>query len=76
MTELDIEEVKRQIDKYFATATKEEIHQDLVAAGLELYSKCEDYREGDLDAFLGCAPRLTGDLSTEEFIEKIRGKAG
>jgi hypothetical protein len=32
-----------------------------------------EYREGDLAKFIGCAPNATGDLTTEEFIDKIRG---
>jgi len=34
MTKLNIKEVKQKIDKYFATTTKEQIHQDLKTAGL------------------------------------------
>lgn len=33
-----------------------------------------EYRERDLEKFIGCDPNLTGDLSTEEYIDKIRGK--
>ena len=32
------------------------------------------YKDGDLEKFFGCCPRITGDLSTEEFIAKVRGK--
>jgi hypothetical protein len=32
----------------------------------------EPYLEGDLEKFIGCAPHVTGDMSTEEFIELIR----
>jgi len=32
----------------------------------------EKYQEGDLQKFFGCAPDLTGDLSTEEYISQIR----
>jgi hypothetical protein len=32
-----------------------------------------EYREGDLEKFIGCAPDFTGDLTTEEYIDEIRG---
>lgn len=32
------------------------------------------HQEGDLEKFFGCSPRITGDLSTEEFIAKVRGR--
>jgi hypothetical protein len=33
----------------------------------------EEYLEGDLEKFIGCAPHATGDLTTEQFIEGVRG---
>ncbi|HVF57255.1 MAG TPA: hypothetical protein VM934_13960 [Pyrinomonadaceae bacterium] len=33
-----------------------------------------EYIEGDLEKFIGCAPYATGDLSTEQFIDLIRGR--
>jgi hypothetical protein len=30
------------------------------------------YQEGDLERFIGCVPNLTGELSTEQFISRIR----
>lgn len=33
-----------------------------------------EYREGDLDKFFGCDPDFTGGLSTEEYIDRIRGR--
>lgn len=33
-----------------------------------------EYREGDVDKFVGCAPDFTGGLTTEEYIDKIRGE--
>lgn len=33
----------------------------------------EPYLEDDLEKFVGCAPHATGNLSTEEFIQLIRG---
>lgn|GEM_PF-2216933 len=34
-----------------------------------------EYREGDLEKFVGCDPNFTGGLSTEEHIDRIRGGA-
>lgn len=34
----------------------------------------EEYLEGDLEKFFGCAPHATGDMTTEEFIDSIRGE--
>lgn len=31
-----------------------------------------EYHEGDLDAFMGCAPQLIGRLGTKQYITKIR----
>jgi hypothetical protein len=36
--------------------------------------EAEEYREGDLDKFIGCAPNATGDLTTEEFLYHIRNE--
>lgn len=33
-----------------------------------------EYREGDLEKFFGCDPDFTGGLSTEEYIDRIRGR--
>lgn len=33
----------------------------------------EKYLEGDLQRFIGCAPHATGDLTTEQFLEQVRG---
>jgi len=33
-----------------------------------------EYREGDLEKFIGCDPNFTGGLSTEEYIDRIRGR--
>jgi hypothetical protein len=35
-----------------------------------------EYREGDLEAFIGSAPRLTGNLTTRQYITKIRNDGG
>lgn len=44
---------------------------------LEMYIKrievAEEYQKGDLDKFIGCAPYATGNLSTEQFIDLVRG---
>jgi hypothetical protein len=32
----------------------------------------EEYQEGDLDKFFGCAPDITGELSTDDFIDTMR----
>lgn len=34
----------------------------------------EQYHEGDLERFIGCAPEATGDQTTEEYIDTIRGR--
>jgi hypothetical protein len=34
----------------------------------------EEYLEGDLEKFFGCAPHATGDMTTDEFIDEIRGE--
>jgi hypothetical protein len=34
----------------------------------------EPYLEGDLEKFIGCSPDATGDLSTEEYIDLVRGR--
>ena len=39
---------------------------------VEKIEPAEKYQEGDLQKFFGCAPNLTGDLSTEEYISRIR----
>jgi hypothetical protein len=31
-----------------------------------------EYKEGDLEKFFGCAPDFTGELSTEEYVDDIR----
>lgn len=36
----------------------------------------EKYLEGDLEKFIGCAPHATGDLTTEQFLNMIRGDDG
>jgi hypothetical protein len=33
----------------------------------------DDYQEGDIDAFFGCDKEFTGDKSTEEHLQDIRG---
>lgn len=33
-----------------------------------------DYQEGDLEKFFGCDPDFTGDQTTEEFIDEMRGR--
>ena len=38
---LDIEELKHKIDDYFEKTSKEQIHKDMIDAGLEVYSKVE-----------------------------------
>ena len=35
-----------------------------------------EYREGDLEKFIGCDPNFTGGLTTEEYIDRIRGREG
>jgi hypothetical protein len=32
------------------------------------------YEEGDLDKFFGCDPNFTGDLTTEQFLDELRGE--
>ncbi len=34
--------------------------------------EAESYQPGDLQRFVGCAPELTGNLTTEQFIDNIR----
>lgn len=34
----------------------------------------EQYQDGDLEKFIGCAPEATGDQTTEEYIDTIRGR--
>lgn len=41
---------------------------------IELISEAAQYQTGDLDKFFGCAPNLTGNMSTDEFISDLRGE--
>lgn len=41
---------------------------------IETSSSAVVYEEGDLEKLFGCDPDFTGDLSTEEHIEKLRGE--
>lgn len=34
-----------------------------------------EYRDGDLEAFIGCAPKITSEMSTKQYITKIRSDA-
>lgn len=34
----------------------------------------EPYLDGDLEKFIGCAPEATGDQTTEEYIDTVRGR--
>jgi hypothetical protein len=36
--------------------------------------EAEAYVPGDLQRFIGCAPQATGDLTTEQFINAVRGR--
>lgn len=36
-------------------------------------SPSPEYQEGDLEQFFGCDPNFTGSLSTEEYIDDLRG---
>ena len=47
--------------------------EDDAAIILAHFKVLPEYREGDLEAFIGCDPNFTGKLSTEEYIDKIRG---
>jgi len=38
-------------------------------------SPAPEYQEGDLDKFFGCDPGFTGDLSTEEYLDDLRGES-
>lgn len=38
---LDINNLKRKIDDYFANVTPEQLQQDLIEAGSEVYSKSD-----------------------------------
>jgi len=42
---LDIEELRKKIDDYFANVTKEQLHQDMINAGLEVYSQVPNFLE-------------------------------
>lgn len=41
---------------------------------VERLEPAEEYRSGDIDNFVGCAPNATGDLTTEEFLDLIRNE--
>lgn len=36
--------------------------------------EAEGYQPGDLKRFVGCAPNVTGNLTTEQFIDNVRGR--
>ena len=57
-----------QIEGWFTTNQLGE----QTAMEIEIIEKCPEYRDGDLDKFFGIDPDFTGQLTTEEYIEKIR----
>lgn len=42
---------------------------------MERIVPAEPMSESDFESFFGCAPNLTGQLSTQQFIDKVRGRA-
>lgn len=54
------------------TFTAQRFERKVQSVVLQRIKVAEAYRKGDLEKFFGCAPNLTGDLSTEEFIRRLR----
>lgn len=48
------------------------IDQKIEHLKVEKIKPAEKYRQGDLEKFFGCAPNLTGDMSTSDYIESMR----
>lgn len=46
----------------------------IVSFIIEKISPAVIYQEGDLNKFFGCDPEFTGELSTEEYLTKLRNK--
>ncbi|MCF7811768.1 hypothetical protein K9N50_12360 [bacterium] len=40
----------------------------------DMFSIAPEYREGDLEEFLGCIPNITNGLSASKYIDNIRGE--
>jgi hypothetical protein len=41
---------------------------------ISTFTVLPEYQEGDIEKFFGCDPDFTGELTTEEFIDQIRGR--
>jgi len=41
---------------------------------IEIIDPSAEYREGDLEKFFGIDPDFTGDMSTEEYLNDLRGE--
>ena len=39
---------------------------------VEKIEETAPFKDTDIDAFLGCAPNITGDMTTDQFIDSIR----
>ena len=46
------------------------INNRILGMKIERIRASAPYKKGDLDKFFGCAPELTGDLSTEEYLNQ------
>lgn len=41
---------------------------------IEHISETAEYKEGDIDRFFGVAPKFTGDMTTQQYLDEIRGE--
>lgn len=51
---------------------RQELTDDSAYLYVEHLSELPVYQKGDLEKFFGCDPDFTGDLSTEEYLDKMR----
>lgn len=63
--ELDIVELKSKVDDYFAKVTDEQLHQDLIESGSEVYSKIDLDILDEQEAFSPKKLELENDANSE-----------
>jgi hypothetical protein len=47
-------------------------HKSIIKIAVNDLQECEDITQEEFDSFFGSAPQLTGDLSTDEFVDMVR----
>jgi hypothetical protein len=57
------------VDGEITIDTKQRVFEQIKVAKI---TRAEPLVNGDFEEFFGCAPNLTGNLSTQEFIDKVR----